>query len=51
MRDFATLIILERPKRPFVIFSLFPGLVGEDFRGCQLVKWLLLAIQYHQDLF
>jgi len=46
-----TLIYGIRPKRAFVIFLLFPCLVGEEFRGCQLAKWLLLAIQDHQDLF
>jgi len=25
-------------------------LVGEEFCGCQLAKWLLPAIQAHQDL-
>jgi len=34
----------------FVIFVLFPCLVGKEFCGCQLAKWLLLAIQAHKDL-
>jgi len=34
----------------FVIFVLFPCLVGEEFYGCQLAKWLLLAVQAHQHL-
>jgi len=33
------------------MFLLFPRLVGEEFCGCQLAKWLLLAIQDHHDLF
>jgi len=34
-----------------VLLSFFAVscLVGEEFCGCQLAKWLLLAIQAHQD--
>jgi len=39
----------HQPKRTFVIFLLFPCLVGKELCGCQLAKWLLLAIQAHQD--
>jgi len=34
----------------FCHFLLFPYLVGEEFCSWQLAKWLLLAIQAHQDL-
>ena len=47
--EIATIEILDTTHF-FVIFLLFPCLLGEKFCGCQLVKLLLLAIQYHQDL-
>jgi len=50
--SFLILLNLEKDFSPeqFVTIKLKNNRVGEEFCSCQLAKWLLLAIEAHQDL-